>query len=433
MKLFLVFVMTAVVALATDYPAKFSVKFVNKGTRSTTLSIQVYGYDENEVELELPVAVYNETVLAGQTFNSTYTVTDFVGLDYPQRVSRVVAYNAPVTGSQLVGASLLLTNTGSPPVLKLGNVAYDEFNGDVPLTSFSVHDPILPDTAKTVWKTTEATDLTANLYREGVDKIVGAIYDGPLEGAGGGGGSVDLTDTNIETIAGHALTARDADTSARSNVAAASNAAVTAYETAHNNSVVRNQPQTVAGVSGGTPSADFWTVHLPLGHGQFRDVNLNPLDVEGVSVIAQWVRIVIGILAIYFFEVWCWEQYQSFTQVAQLLPQARGNPVAMGTGAQAGSLLSAVAISVILTSLPALMFGVYTAAFTVIGSFFDFGTIKDVMPSDRPNYMTEAFIIVNAFVPTTLLLLIAGQMFIVRKAGMFIYNASGILIKFIIT
>jgi len=105
----------------------------------------------------------------------------------------------------------------------------------------------------------------------------------------------------------------------------------------------------------------------------------------------------------------------------------------MGTGAQLGSLTSAVALAVILTSLPALLFGLYTAAFTVIATFFDYGTLKDVLPADRPNYFTEAFIVFNAFFPTTLILIIAGQMFIVRKAGMLIYNLAGIAIKFVIT
>jgi len=276
---------------------------------------------------------------------------------------------------------------------------------------------LLSSGAKTLWQLDD-TDLTGQLFREGVDKIVAA--SGSSSGSGGG------ATTNIEEISGITLTERIADSTARSELSShlsASNSEMTTNFDA----AVQRMYSTPTATGSGSGSESIWTLQLPLGFGTFQDIDLNPMHVTGMTEIALWVKTVISIMAIWLFESWCWTQFQTFTIASQQLQQTKGNTVAMGTGAQATNLLSATLVAVVMVSLPALFVAAFTAAVTALGYSGGF----ELMPSG-PEYFQAAFWVLTQFVPVTLILLILAQVFVVRKAGLLVYNLAGIAVKYIV-
>lgn len=354
------------------------------------------------------------SIEAGQTWVGSFESSD-------ASITTVEIY-APEIAGVLVGNSYVAN--GTPSGYRLVGTVH--LGGGTPWQKyrFTIYpSESVPDGAKTLWQTDDTT-LTANLFREGVDKIVAG------QGATATSSSTATLDgTKTELVAEYQynfVTGASLPTDA----AAQSNASVTAMQNAITEHVVRQQGN-VTVTATGDGDASFWIVQLPKGNGEFRELDLNPMHVDGVPIIAQWVKIAISVLAIYLFEVWCWEQMQGLVGPAALIPQAKGNTVA-GSGGQVTGLLNASAVATVMVSLPAVCFALYQAAFTIIGTVFPATSPIDVMPaSGAEPFMTAAFTLINHFIPTTLLLILAAQMFVVRKAAFAIYMATGIVIKYL--
>jgi len=330
---------------------------------------------------------------------------------------------APEISGILVGNSYVRNETSSGVRL----VGIVPLGGGSPYVKykFTVYpSESVPDAAKTLWETDDTT-LTANLFREGVDKIVAGQGNAGVTSASTG----SLDGTKVEQVAEYQynlITGATLPTDASSQ----SNAAVAQMESALNTNVVRLQGNVTVSITG-DPDDAFWTVQLPKGNGQFITLDLNPMHVTGVPIIAQWVKIAISVLIVYLFEAWCWEQFRGLLQAGAIVPQAHGNTVA-GSGGQATGLVNAALLATILTSLPAAAWIVYTASFTVINTVFPATTPIDILPSSGGEpFFTQGFIVVNHFIPCTLIAIIAAQIFIVRKMRLMLFALSSIAIKYI--
>jgi len=408
------YVLAVILALAIGAqlhaaPATGTLTLVNKSNLSPAIVYLVSYYVEDVVDTQTVVLAPNETWQNTVTID-TDTVTS-------------VGVEVPIDTATLLGASLVYDSGASTLYRPLGNVQF-AYSAPFPSVSYNVLSAVaLPDGAKTLWLQDDAT-LNGNLFREGIDKVVNAVNEngGGASAAGSSGEKVELVATyQYGFITGASLP---------TDAAAQSNASVTAMQSAVTEHVVRQQGNVTATATG-DGDASFWIVQLPKGNGEFRELDLNPMHVDGVPIIAQWVKIAISVLAIYLFEVWCWEQMQGIVGPAALIPQAKGNTVA-GSGGQVTGLLNASAVATVMISLPALCFAVYSAAFTVIGALYPATSPVDVMPaSGAEPFMTAAFTLINHFIPTTLLLIIAAQMFVVRKAAFAIYTSTGIIIKYL--
>jgi len=330
-----------------------------------------------------------------------------------------------------LGASIIYDAAGPDPEVGLILLETDVITNAQRNFTLSIGGvSLLPDGRKPVWQIDDST-LTGNLFREGIDQVVAAV--GSAGGGGGGtGGEVTLdSGTKIEQLAQKGLDAREAAQEAMTEATEQSNEAVDAMETALNEAMVREGAN--VSVTDHSVDAGFWVIHLPNGHGGFTDIDLNPLSNGGVSEIAQWFKIAVSIVIIWFFENWCWKEFQSLSYNALQLTQAKGNAVAAGTGAQATALINAGLIALVWTSLPAILFTAYQASMTALGeSFAGFGTVGNIMPSGQSAPMTAAFALVQAFLPVTLACIVAGQVFIVRKFGVVVYYSAAVAIKFFI-
>jgi len=214
-----------------------------------------------------------------------------------------------------------------------------------------------PESLKTLWKVPD-TALTADLFREGVDKIVAGSYSagstaGSDDGGSGGSKTEQLSDlvldtyTNPQNIASNAafnLSRLDAEAlreSAKEEISALLPSATS--------SIDHSAP------SGG--SAAFLTITEPFTG---RQVNFNPFTEARFLGIATWFRYATQWLALMLLGLWVFNEFKHFIFALSTARQASGNPVVGGTGAQGTALLNAglitASVVVAITALLAFSF-----------------------------------------------------------------------------
>lgn len=88
---------------------------------------------------------------------------------------------------------------------------------------------------------------------------------------------------------------------------------------------------------GGAPNL---SVTFPAAFGG-QTFNLNPFTSERLGPVASWFRSAVAWLALVTFGGWVWSEIGSWTRGVSMLPQAKGNTVAAGTGGQATALAAA--------------------------------------------------------------------------------------------
>lgn len=108
-----------------------------------------------------------------------------------------------------------------------------------------------------------------------------------------------------------------------------------------------------------TTTPDFTFTFPPIMGGA--SVDLNPFRADRFGPLMAWFRSAVGWSVIALFGWWASAQVKDWVQGASRLPQARGNAVFGGTGAQATALIAAgiitVAVSVFLVGLAAWLVG----------------------------------------------------------------------------
>jgi len=234
---------------------------------------------------------------------------------------------------------------------------------------------VLENQLKSVWNLGDST-LNGNVYREGTDKIVGAINvvaTALTSGGGGGGGDASAANqiagnviaANIlgatEEIRDLAEQAEGRRLTAITDAAAAVSAATTAGATA--STAARALFATAPSALGYTPvaagSAPLLSVTFPAAFGG-AVFDLNPFSEGRLGGVATWFRQAMAWLTIVLLGAWVWKQVSWTAYVANSAQQAKGNPIVAGTGAQGTAFIAAgvmtVAVMAMMTALVAWSF-----------------------------------------------------------------------------
>lgn len=176
------------------------------------------------------------------------------------------------------------------------------------------------------WKPEGGHGLTADIYREGVEKIVSEVRKGGGGGSGGGDG------VDHEGIAGDNPTSGETSSAGNSAASAASSA-------------WGSVSLPVPSVSGSPP---LFTITDPFTG---TVVDLNPFTSERFGPTAAWLRSLAIYLLVAGFALYAVNVASQTVKDAAQARQAKGNPVMAGTGAQATALLAAAAITVAVLGL----------------------------------------------------------------------------------
>jgi len=395
MKILLLFLLSAASSLA-QATYGVDVRIVNVGQQTGWVKLmQTAGYENNF------------TVEPGSSM--------LVQLRSLESGNPMIAYKSAL-GVAAVGASFVQDNEGNIPQL-LELARFIVISDDVPPPGtpsypenrvvFRGGDEIF---STVIWKTSDET-LTANLFREGVDKIIANSSGGGSSGSG----------TSAEEVAVLQLSQLDSNPSVESATAAGAakkTEAETALSTASANSRLVTGNLTVREAS----AASAWLITLP-GFGQ---VDCNPLGESSVfGIVASWFRNIVSVLLLLGFEWWAWNEFAAIIRSVAMSPQARGNTVLAGTGGQATGLVAAGLLSTVLVSLPGVFWAAYDTAGTNLGA-----VVGDLLPSGV--VFDVAGSLLAASIPLGLITILVGQYFIVQKAGLVLFTTAAVVVKFIV-
>lgn len=177
--------------------------------------------------------------------------------------------------------------------------------------------------------------------------------------------------------------------------------------------------------SPGGGSAPNFVVTLPssFGGGSF---DLNPFSSDRLGEVASWFRSAVAWLAIVSLGGWVWSQLGDWVRGISMLPQAKGNTLVAGTGAQATALVAAglmtTAIVVAITAILSWSFGELTIP-TLISTALS--NPVGAMPAGALWMLDQIFP-----VGTLVVCLVAKLSFNIYAAGLFATCAA--VIRFIV-
>jgi hypothetical protein len=308
--------------------------------------IALYGIAIDPDGLEIPGSMIGGTAAlpAGATVVYTFVFPD------GGTVNRFEFYRTAPQAS-IVGASFVydsgaaLTNL----LIRTLNSSNSSPTAPFPNVTLTLTDYLpLSDGAKTVWQIDDAT-LTANLFREGIDKLVAASGSGSGSSSGSSSAVVeDLAQRQLDFI--DSFDSGTADGSGGTSAAAAAVAVLPAQLGATTGYTLP---------TGGGAANLLIVFPESFGGATF---DFNPFSAERMGGVTSWFRAATQWLAFILLGAWMWSQIGVWTRGLSTAQQAKGNPVAAGTGGQATALVAAGLLTVvILTAITALM------AFTLDG------------------------------------------------------------------
>jgi len=239
----------------TDNYMVFTIKNTNKYSDTTAENIRVTGVytNDGEVFFEQEITRLVAQYSIPETFDAHMSLIP--GSGYPTRIK---IYK--ITGAAPSGASFVVDSNSTD--LLLGSFGYDAGAPVEPyptqIISFNGL-ALQPDGTKPIWVTTSSA-LDGALFREGIDKLVGAVGEGAVSGSSSGG-SFETLEEKAQTIIDnqnrdslvryHAINGSGTTVAADSLTAAATLQAANVVSAFGNASVTRG-----TGVAAVTPASD---------------------------------------------------------------------------------------------------------------------------------------------------------------------------------
>lgn len=389
-------------ALALSLFGEYSINVTNPNITAVTARVVLHkeGYDDDYAAADIAPG---DT----RTFSGLYDV-DYLRLQYLD--------TRP--GSDLVGNSYV-SNGETPGWLNFGAETYDAFGGAGTMPLLTGGRSPTPDAAKTLWMVTDDT-LTADLFREGIDKVVAGAATG---GGSGGMTSDQFAGTNTEAVAGytkyvydHPLSVPNMNTD--STVASMQGAANTALAEALNARGVMNMG-TVPGGSSGVLAMEI--PHLGT-------LDFDPTHHAMLAAIFAWIKAAIAWFIVYKFEIWLWNYYMDGYKLLALAAPAKGNPVVGGTGAQGTSLIVAVAITGAIATFPVAFWALADSGYTWAA-----GIATNPMEATAGNtYLETGMYLANTLFPVGTALAAAAASMVIYKGGLLILGATHTVIRFFV-
>jgi len=192
-----------------------------------------------------------------------------------------------------------------------------------------------PDDMKTLWLVQDTT-LTADLYREGVDKQVAA------QQAAAPMSSAEFAETKTEQV--HDLIfdlqenpshAEDMTSGVAADAAAERAAAKTEIE-----GLLPASTGTVSHTAPGGGSSAFLSVTMPAAFGG-QTIDFNPFLESRMGPLAGWFRYAIQWVTLLLLGTWFFNEFKQYLFAMSTARQADGKPALAGTGAQVTALINA--------------------------------------------------------------------------------------------
>jgi len=304
--------------------------------------------------------VESRTIATGEEYTFTAGHTATVAHTYLNNDATAVWQLFQLSGNGALTGNSYVTGTGeatgTPEWVAISTVRVGTLapyaNGEPNSVDFGYISPLesnrtaTPDFAKTLWKVTDET-LTANLFREGIDKMTYVAQGSG--GGGGGGGSTDNTEEVssrvLEALAGAVAQPEGTNEGMASGTVAASTEMSGVLSDA-----VGSSSSSLTFDGGIAPELTFT---LPALFGGFV-FDLNPFSEDRLGPIASWFRSATEWLTVILLGAWIWGEIEGKIKGLSLAQQAKGNTVA-GTGGQLTALLAAGAITAAVVSLTSLL------------------------------------------------------------------------------
>jgi len=239
----------------TDKYLVVTLKNSNKYSDTTAENIRVVGVytEDGETTTETEISRHIIHYAVPETYD--YRMSNIPASGYPIRIKFY-----KITGAVASGASFVVDGTSTD--LLLASYGYDTGSASEPYPTQTVTFnglALQPDGTKPIWVTTGST-LDGALFREGVDKMVGAIGEGAFS-ASGSTGSVETLEEKMQTVIDnqnrdslaryHAINGSGVTAAAETLTAAATLQASNVSSAFGNASVTRG-----AGVAAVTPAGD---------------------------------------------------------------------------------------------------------------------------------------------------------------------------------
>jgi len=320
---------------AADY------KIRTMGTNNSDQTIRI-GYVDASGDSVLDI-----TVQPGESWDETVVVNEADGPFTPViatqgQFSDGVWFSVPIEDATPVPTGSPVSPSTADPVPETSTVVYNVTNNTVNNNTIinNQSTPNSPGGGGSPWLapsggTVDTERLDKTTFRQGVDKLEVAIKASEKQRKADADALKEaveeLTDENQKAINEAAFAALEANPEIIGMQSAGSAAG------ASSSAVFGSTPggKGYALTPGGAP---VLAIADPFSGQEY---DLNPLQNEGIATAVSWFRQAVAWLALMTFASWVWGQVAEWTRGMSTLPQAKGNPVVAGTGAQATALLAA--------------------------------------------------------------------------------------------
>jgi len=407
----LIFSLVTCIGLA-DTSVTVQFHFLNRGKNTTYARVYVpaeSGSGDDYVFMVPPGGT-------NQTLTDYYRPNDSGQLTLRARIQDAMS-------SSLVGNSYIASgdDTGALIVQPVGDYVYTGLTGSsytklVTWDATYLHS-VNDETQKTLWVVDDTT-LTANLFREGIDKVVQSNAE--VEGSSSGGMTLDqFSTTNTEAVAAlqkysydHPKTAPAIDTSEE---------LATAQAAISDSLGARELPDL-----GTVPTGSGSLLAIEIPH--VGTIDFDPSHHARIAPVAAWIKGAIAWFFVYLFQMWLWKYFREIYSTLATSTPAKGNPVVGGTGAQATSLIVAIGITGAIASFPVIFWAAADSglswASAITSNPFDSTSGSDVLET--------GMYLANIFFPVGTALASATAFLIIQKAGILLLAATQTVIRFFI-
>lgn len=331
------------------------------------------------------------------TYSVTYSTRDIVGT--------LVGNSYVLSGESGTWDAIVSRSTGDPATVIEHTLEYDDFTR-------------LPtaDASKTLWIVTDE-ELNADLFREGIDKIVAA--SGSATGGTGGSGmtKAEFQSTKTDQLAQLGESTVDASIAVTNNAEAEANTAKAAAEAS------LTQAVPTIPIPAASTEKSILNFTIP---GIGVHVNLDPAEDDQLATFCYYVSMLMGWAMILAYTVWVWEYFLQVLGIALTAQQAKGNTVA-GTGGQLTAFLAAGIMTIAFLALPA-------AYWTI--AHWDFSALETPSPFDSSGKGTmigAALYLLSLVFPYSLALTLIALSLVVRKLGATLVLGLHAYVRFVTT
>jgi len=155
--------------------------------------------------------------------------------------------------------------------------------------------------------------------------------------------------------------------------------------------------------------------------------------VIGINPVVAWIKALIRWAITLLYVFWVYKELDNKLVTSMMLPQAKGNPILGGTGAQVTGLAAAALISAALLTIPFLLWAAYTTPWDGVANATD--SLKNIAAAPIASSLPAVQLAMKWLawlLPLDMLLAIPAMVLLVKKAGWAIILGVAALIRFIV-